>query len=580
MAQLPRPGRAIAEVVSSCRRATGWLLLFSLGINLLVLASPIYMLQVFDRVLASGRLETLVFLTLIAGIAVVAMGVIETARGRFLARVGGWLEQRLSGEVIRSALAARLMGGGSTQPLRDLATVRSTLSSPAVNSIIDAPWVPAFILIIWLMHPTLGLIALGAAIALYAVGLLNEMVCRKALGRAGELSIAAMQSVDSGLRNAEVVRAMGMLPALLGRYRRTSSESQHAHRVAVDRGAGIIGASKSLRFFVQILILGAGAWLVLRGELTSGGMIAASILLGRALAPVDQSIGAWKQLVAARDAWRRLNRLLSSVPPEARGMKLPAPTGALACEDVSFVLPGGGRAVLQNISFELAPGQVLGLMGPSAAGKSTLCKIITGTWKPTQGHARLDGADISSWRSEDLGPYIGYLPQDIELFGGTVAENIARLALEPDSGAVVEAARLAGAHDMILSLPQGYDTEIGDSGAFLSGGQRQRIGLARAFYGKPKLVVLDEPNASLDLAGEKALDEAIQAARNWGAAVILVAHQPRVLRAADRIMLMRDGRIDASGSQAEIFGRLRAALEAVTPGAPDAPDAKAEAGGA
>ncbi len=573
MAQPPRPGSAIGEVVSSCRRATGWLLLFSLGINLLVLASPIYMLQVFDRVLASGRFETLLFLTLIAGIAVFAMGVIETARGRFLARVGGWLEQRLSGEVIRSAMTARLMGGGSTQPLRDLATVRSTLSSPAVNSIIDAPWVPAFIVIIWLMHPMLGLIALGAAIALYAVGLLNEIVCRKALGRAGELSIAAMQSVDSGLRNAEVVRAMGMLPALLGRYRRTSSESHNAHRKAVDRGAGIIGLSKSLRFFVQILILGAGAWLVLRGELTSGGMIAASILLGRALAPVDQSIGAWKQLVAARDAWRRLIRLLSGVPPESRGMQLPEPKGALACEDVSFVLPGGDRAVLRNISFELAPGEVLGLMGPSAAGKSTLCKIMTGTWKPTRGRARLDGADISTWRPEQLGPHIGYLPQDIELFGGTVAENIARLALDPDSVAVVEAARLAGAHDMILSLPRGYDTEIGESGSFLSGGQRQRIGLARAFYGKPKLVVLDEPNASLDLAGEKALDEAIQAAKNWGAAVVLVAHQPRVLRAADKIMLMRDGRIDASGSQAEIFGKLRAALEAVTP------DTNVEAGG-
>lgn len=573
MAHPPRPGTAIGEVVSSCRRAMGWLLLFSLGINLLVLASPIYMLQVFDRVLTSGRFETLLFLTLIAGIAVFAMGVIETARGRFLARVGGWLEQRLSGEVIRSAMTARLMGGGSTQPLRDLATVRSTLSSPAVNSIIDAPWVPAFIVIIWLMHPMLGLIALGAAIALYAVGLLNEMVCRKALGRAGELSIAAMQSVDSGLRNAEVVRAMGMLPALLGRYRRTSSESHSAHRKAVDRGAGIIGLSKSLRFFVQILILGGGAWLVLRGELTSGGMIAASILLGRALAPVDQSIGAWKQLVAARDAWRRLTRLLSSVPPESRGMQLPEPKGALSCEDVSFVLPGSDRAVLRNISFELAPGEVLGLMGPSAAGKSTLCKIMTGTWKPTRGRARLDGADISTWRPEELGPHIGYLPQDIELFGGTVAENIARLSLDPDSAAVVEAARLAGAHDMILSLPRGYDTEIGDSGSFLSGGQRQRIGLARAFYGKPKLVVLDEPNASLDPAGEKALDEAIQAAKNWGAAVVLVAHQPRVLRAADKIMLMRDGQIDASGSQAEIFGKLRAALEAVTPGA------NAEAGG-
>lgn len=575
MAQITGPGPAIAEVVSSCRRAAGWLLLFSLGINLLVLASPIYMLQVFDRVLASGRFETLFFLTLIAGIAVIAMGVIETARGRFLARVGGWLEQRLAGEVISSALTARLMGGvGTSQALRDLAIVRATLSSPAVNSVIDAPWVPAFIVIIWLMHPMLGLIALGAAITLYAVGVLNEMVCRKALGNAGKLSIAAMQSVESALRNAEAVRAMGMLPALLERYRRTSSLSQAAHRKAVDRGAAIIGVSKSFRFFVQILILGGGAWLVLQGELTSGGMIAASILLGRALAPVDQSIGAWKQLVAARDAWKRLTSLLSKAPPEKRGMQLPDPKGALQCEDITFVPPGGERPVLKNISFELTPGEVLGLMGPSAAGKSTLCKIVTGTWKPTGGIARLDGADISTWHPEELGPHIGYLPQDIELFGGTVAENIARLSLDPNPEAVIEAAKLAGAHDMILSLPHGYDTEIGEGGSFLSGGQRQRIGLARALYGKPKLIVLDEPNASLDLAGEKALDEAIQAVKNWGAAVILVAHQPRILRAADKIMLIRDGRIDASGSQDEIFGRLRAALEAASP------VAKIETGGA
>ncbi len=567
MAQLPQPSPAIIEVVSSCRRAAGWLVLFSLGINLLVLASPIYMLQVFDRVLASGRVETLLFLTLIAAIAVFAMGVIETARGRFLARVGSWLERRLSGEVIRSALTSRLSNGdGSAQPLRDLATLRSILSSPACNSVIDAPWVPVFIVIIWLMHPMLGLIALGAAVALYVVGFVNEKICRTALGRAGRLSIIAAQSVESALRNAEVMRAMGMLPAVLGRYRSTNNQSLNEHQTAVDRGAAIIGLSKSLRFFVQILILGGGAWLVLRGELTSGGMIAASILLGRALAPVDQSIGAWKQLVAARDAWKRLSGLLARVAPETTGMQLPEPKGALVCEEVTFVPPGSDRAVLKGISFELAPGEVLGLMGPSAAGKSTLCKIVTGIWMPTRGRVRLDGADISTWHPDKLGPHIGYLPQDIELFGGTVADNIARLSQDPDPEAVLEAAQLAGAHELILSLPQGYDTEVGEGGSFLSGGQRQRIGLARAFYGKPKLVVLDEPNASLDMAGEKALDEAILAAKQWGAAVILVAHQPRVLRSAEKILLIRDGQVDASGSQAEVFGGLRAALEARVPG--------------
>lgn len=551
----------IESAVSNCRRALRWLLLFSLGINLLILASPIYMMQVFDRVLSSGRLETLLLLTVIAGIAVFAMGLIETARTQFLVRVGIWLERSLSVDVITSALAMRLIGGvGSVQPLRDLGALRSTLASPGFNAIIDAPWVPVFIVIIWLMHPALGLIALGAAIALFIVGLLNELTCRAVLGRAGQLSIAATQSVGAALRNAEAVRAMGMLPAVLERYDRANFESLSAHQHAADRGAAFTGLSRSLRFFVQILILGGGAWLVLEGELTSGGMIAASILLGRALAPVEQSIGAWKQLVAARDAWQRLRRLMAEVPRQPEGMPLPEPVGAVACEQVTFVPPGGKRPILRGVSFQLDPGEVLGVIGLSGAGKSTLCKVITGSWKPTRGRAMLDGADIHSWRPEELGPHLGYLPQDVELFTGTVAENIARLSPDPDSEGVVEAARLAGAHEMILSLPAGYDTEIGEGGRFLSGGQRQRIGLARAFYGKPRLIVLDEPNANLDPPGEKALVEAILNAKRWGAAVILVAHHPGILRSTDKIMLMREGQVEALGHRDEIIGRFRAAL--------------------
>ncbi|MEJ2122490.1 MAG: type I secretion system permease/ATPase [Alphaproteobacteria bacterium] len=554
--------------ISNCRRSLRWLVLFSLGINLLILTSPIYMMQVFDRVLSSGRLETLLFLTLIAGIAVFAMGLIDMARGQFLVRVGNWLDRSLSAQVIASALALRLNDGvGSVQPLRDLGTLRSTLASPGFVAVIDTPWVPVFILIIWLMHPVLGLIALGSAAALFTVGLLNELTCRAALKKAGQLSIAAIQEVGAALRNAEAVQAMGMQPAIVERYDHSSFQSLGAHQQAADRGAAFIGLSKSLRFFVQILILGAGAWLVLRGELTSGGMIAGSILLGRALAPVEQSIGAWKQLVVARDAWQRLKQLLAEVPPQPDRMPLPEPTGVLECDQLTFVPSGGKRPILRNITFHLDPGEVLGVVGPSAAGKSTLCKVVTGSWKPTRGRTTLDGAEIHSWRSEDLGPHLGYLPQETELFTGTVGENIARLLPEPDSAAVIEAARSAGVHELILSLSAGYDTDIGDGGYFLSGGQRQRIGLARALYGKPKLIVLDEPNANLDPQGEKALLEAILHAKQWGAAVIVVAHHPAILRSTDKIMLMREGKIEALGRRDEIFGRFRAALGSAQPAA-------------
>ena len=569
IAQRTERQTVIGEVVSSCRGALVWLLLISLGINLLILASPIYMMQVFDRVLASGRIETLLFLTLIAGIAVLTIGILETARGRFLLRVGNWLERRLANEIIASALGARLAGrSGTAQSLRDLATVRGTLSSPAINAFIDAPWVPAFVLIIWLIHPLLGLIALTAALILAAVALINEILSRRALSQAGQLSLAATQSVESALRNAEVIHAMGMLPALLSRYGDTSARASAAQQRAGDFSAALIGFSKSLRIFVQILILGGGAWLVLRGELTSGGMIAASILLGRALAPVEQSIGAWKQMVGARDAWRRLCRLLADQPPQLPGTPLPAPKGALTCDQVTFVppgiTPGSGRPALINVSFDVGAGEVLGVVGPSAAGKSTLCKILTGTWRPTRGHARLDAADIHMWPPEALGPHVGYLPQDVELFAGSIAENISRLATEPDSAAVVAAAQQANVHEMILSLPQGYETEIGEDGSFLSGGQRQRIGLARALYGRPKLIVLDEPNAGLDAVGEEALVEAILTAKGWGSTVILVAHQPSILRAVDQLLLLRDGRLIAVGPRDQI---LRQLIPSLTQGA-------------
>jgi PrtD family type I secretion system ABC transporter len=318
-----------------------------------------------------------------------------------------------------------------------------------------------------------------------------------------------------------------------------------------------VGFSKFLRMFVQILILGVGAWLVLQSDLTAGGMIAASILLGRALAPIEQSIGVWKLLVAARDARDRLSALFARLPPEPQGMRLPTPCGRLSCEGVVYTPPGRAEPVLRGVSFAVEPGTGLGILGPSAAGKSTLCKILVGIWQPTRGSARLDGADLFAWSADLIGRHIGYLPQDVELFAGSVGDNIARLGFAPDPDAVVAAAQAAGMHDMILALPQGYDTEIGDAGGHLSGGQRQRIGLARALYGRPRVIVLDEPNACLDGDGETALLQALYTAKGWGATVVLVAHQPRILAPVDHLLLLRNGAVEAFGPRDEVLERLR-----------------------
>ena len=464
------------------------------------------MWQIYDRVLTSGRVETLVFLTLIAAVALFALGALDAVRGHILGRMGRWLDRRLTPDLISASLRRTLRGeAAGGQALCDLAIVRNFLAGPGVSALLDAPWAPAFIAIIALMHPLLALVAVGAALALLALAVANEVVSRRPLQDAAERSIRAMQRADAAIRNADVVLAMGMRQDFIRRWSALNEEALALQLKAGDRNATLVGFSKFLRMLVQVLILGAGAWLVLQNDLTPGGMIAASILLGRALAPIEQSIAAWKILVAARNARDRLSGLFARLPPELEGMRLPMPLGRLSCEQVVYAPPGRIEPVLRGVSFAVEPGTGLGIVGPSAAGKSTLCKILVGTWQPTRGSARLDGADLFAWNADLVGRHIGYLPQDVELFAGTVAENIARLRADPDPDAVVAAAQAAGVHEMILALPHGYDTEIGEAGGHLSGGQRQRIGLARALYGRPCVVVLDEPNASLDWDGETAL---------------------------------------------------------------------------
>ena len=551
------PEQPLRSAVRQCRKALPILCLFSFFINLLILTSPIYMMQTFDRVLASGRVETLVFLTLIAGVAVLVMGILETVRARILARVGRWFERNLAAESIESSMrgaASGLVGGA--QSLRDLATIRGVLSGPGVNTIFDVPWAPVFITVIWSLHPWLGVIALIAAVLLFCTALVNEYVSRLLLRQSNQLAVSATRRAGAAVRNADVFHAMGMLPGFLAGWTERHDRALDLQLKASDRNAALIGFSKFFRLFVQIATLGAGAYLVLHAELTSGGMIAASILLGRALAPVEHTIGSWKGLVAARDAYGRLCALLERLPPRPQRLRLPAPRGRLTCENVTFVPQGREQLVLQGLSFVLEPGEALGVLGPSAAGKSSLCKIIVGTWQPTRGRARLDGADLFDWPSEDLGRYVGYLPQNVELFDGTVRDNIARLDPGFDSEAVVDAAMTAGVHEIILRLPEGYETEIGDGGAFLSGGQRQRIALARALYGRPRLVVLDEPNASLDSEGEQALVAAIDFAKGWGATVVIVTHQPRVLGPADKLLILREGRMEAFGPRDVVLSKL------------------------
>lgn len=547
---------ALEGALREVRRGLAVVAALSLFLNLLVLVSPLYMFQVFDRVLPSGHVETLVALTVVAGFALLVFGMLEVIRHQALVRISTWLDRRLSEPVLAAsvgeALAGRLIGA---QPLRDLAQLRAFLSSESVFPVLDAPWTLVFIAVIWLLHPWLGMLALLGAVLLFALALGSEMVMRAPLGAANERWMAAQRRGETTLRNAEVVHAMGMLPALLRRWHADNDRALDGHGQAGDRGAVIVGAAKFLRLFVQIAILGLGAYLVLQGELTGGGMIAGSILLGRALAPVEQAIGAWKGLVAARASHDRLQSLLSRHRPSAPALRLPAPEGHLSVERLVFASPNSDRPILKHVTFELAAGEVLAVIGPSGSGKSTLCRLITGIWAPGSGHVRLDGAEVHTWERSDFGAHVGYLPQGVELFAGTVRDNIARMTDAPDE-AVIAAARLAGCHELILRLPGGYGADVGPHGAGLSGGQRQWIGLARAMFGDPRLVVLDEPNASMDGAGEAALIEAIGRLKAHGTTVILVAHRPSLLVHVDKLLVMHDGTGALFGARDEVLPRL------------------------
>jgi ATP-binding cassette subfamily C protein len=550
-----------ANVISEAFRATrpGFLtaIFFSLFINILAFVSPLYMLQIYDRVITSRNTMTLIALTVIAVFLILVYATLEKIRSAILVRLGILFSNLSRTRLFDAVLKGNLLqpGRGHTQALRDLDTLREFLTGAGLISFCDAPWVPIFVVGCFLLHPWYGYIATAGAVLIFCFAIANELLTRQHLKAASTSVIVASSYASATFRNAEVLHAMGMLPGLRDRWLGRQDEGLKLQAAASDRAGHLVAATKFLRVFLQIAILGTGAYLSIEQQSTPGAMIAASIIMGRALAPVELAVANWKGFLAARSAYDRIVALFGILPEETEKLPLPAPEGHLSVENIIAVPPGAKDPVLRGVSFALRPGEVLGVLGPSAAGKSSLARVLVGVWSTAHGKVRIDGAEITHWAPERLGRHIGYLPQDVELFSGSIAENIARFS-ELDDVEIIEAARMAGVHEMVQALPAGYNTQIGEGGFALSGGQRQRIGLARALYGKPAYIILDEPNASLDADGEAALLSAIQQLRQAGSTVVLITHKTNILATVDKILVLSHGQLAGFGSRDEILSKL------------------------
>ncbi len=531
--------------------------LFSAGVNVLYLASPIYLLQVYDRVVSSGSIPTLLMLTLALLLALSAMAALDNARARILVRAGVRLDRLLSERVIAAMVRQANLSPGSSrsQALRDLDTFRQFLTGSNFYALFDAPWAPLYIIVIALLHPVLGVMAVVFGLILLGLAVLNERMTGRLLSEAGEAASRNYAFTEATLRNSHVIEAMGMLMALLGRWSSDRNRMLAAQSKASDRAAALLSLIRFLRLAMQSLILGAGALLVIQRDATGGIMFAAMFLLARALQPVDQAVAGWRQLVSARDAYRRLDCLLAAHPPLPATLSLPRPKGKLVAQGAGLVIGGLARPVLRDITFEIEPGETLGVIGPSGAGKSSLARLIVGIQGPSAGVMRLDGANVATWSRADLGRHIGYLPQEIELFADTVAANIARFGAGEDDK-VVAAATLAGAHELILELPRGYDTVISEGGTNVSGGHRQRIALARALYGDPSLVVLDEPSSNLDMEGDVALSNCLRELKQMGRTVVLISHRQVTLDTVDKILMLQAGIVRLFGMRNEVLAKL------------------------
>lgn len=547
----------LREALGSCRSYFWPVGLFSAAINILCLASPLYMLQVYDRVISSGSVPTLLMLTVALLIALGAMAALDGVRAHVLIRVGLRLDRLLSGRVMAALVKQTnaIPGAGRGQALRDFDSFRQFITGSSVYALCDAPWAPIYIAVIALLHPALGLLALGCALILLALALVNERLVSATLVEAGAAGSHSYAFAETSLRNSHVIEAMGMLGGLVERWRRDRNWMLIAQAKASDRGAALSSVIRFLRLSMQSLMLGAGAFLVIDRDVTSGVMFAGMILLARALMPIEQAVGTWRQLVGARAAYRRVEELLRANPAPRATITLPRPKGALTAQGATLYLPGLARPIVRDINFAIAPGETLGIIGPSGAGKSTLARLIVGIHAPSAGVVRLDGANVAQWDREDFGRYVGYLPQEIELFSDTVAANIGRFEPGKDED-IVKAALKAGVHEMILGLPQGYETLIGEGGVNLSGGHRQRIALARALYRDPSLVVLDEPSSNLDMEGDVALAHCLGKLKDEGRTVVIISHRNVNLGTVDKILVLNSGTVAMLGPSREVMANL------------------------
>ena len=548
------PKNEITEALLQFKKAFRSIGIFTAIINLLMLVPSIYMMQVYDRVLASRNDFTLFMLSFIALGLYGLISALEHVRSMIVIRIGAKIDAFLNQRIYTAAFEQNLRGAGvnAGQALNDLTTIRQFVTGSGMFAFFDAPWFPLYLLVIFIFNPWVGLFALVSIVILVALAWLNQWVSSAALNEASAVSIQSTSMATNNLRNAEVIEAMGMLPQIRERWFSLHNRFLHLQAEASRKAAVITAITKFVRTSVQSLILGVAALLVIKGELSGGVMIAASILLGRTLSPVEQIIGVWKQWQGVVSAYKRLEDLLKRHPPRKAGMSLPDPEGSLRVEQVAAAPPGSNRTVVRNINFELRAGEIMGMIGASGSGKSTLARLLVGVWPVAMGSVRIDGADVFQWSKDELGPFMGYLPQDIELFAGTIAENIARFG-EVDSFKVVAASKLAGVHELILQMPEGYETRVGDGGAGLSGGQKQRIGLARALYGDPVFIVLDEPNSNLDEAGELALAQSILELKKRQRTVIIISHRPSIIRVTDKLLVLQNGAAIAFGPTEQVL---------------------------
>lgn len=550
---------ALKQAFKTCRAAFVAVAVFSFVVNLFILVVPIYMFSVFDKVLSSYSMATLGMLFAMALFALAVQGLVDVARSGVLIEIGNYLDRNLTSRLLHASLAHSVKRGNrrGVNSLQRFTQVKTFLTSNSIYSIMDMPWIPLFMAVLFLMNPAVGLVALVGAVVLFSFTILNDRLSSGALYRARKSMVPAYRRASAAARNADVVEAMGMMPTIVRSWQRGSEAAIYHQSVASRRAAIVSAASKWARMVIQVAIMTAAAYQMIQpgSTMTPGVMMASVILVGRALMPLESLIGSYRSTLEALDAYREMEEVLNTMIERPRlSVVPPRPAGNISVENVTYTVEGIDRPILANVSFEIAAGEIVGVIGPSGAGKTTLAMLMVGIEAPTHGHVRLDGTDVYAWPSEDLGRYIGYLPQNVELFDGTVRDNIGRLQDDAPPEAIIKAARLAGLHEIIQRFPREYDTPVGDAGTLMSGGQRQRIGLARALYGDPMLLVLDEPNSNLDSQGEEALKNTLHALKEQGCTVVLIAHRVNVLQHVDKVLVLRDGVVQKYAPRDEVVG--------------------------